>query len=147
MRWRFIDRVDSFEPWKAIAGAKAISFEEVSLLKPFGRKGDLPESLVIESCVELVRWLVAASSGFEKASDLAEIRHFRTERISGLGTLLEIAAEVEDHAEGGLSARCRVAASGRTVASGTLYVSLSPLAAGFDAGLVEGTWRELHGEA
>lgn len=147
MHWRFIDRVDSFEPWEAIAGTKAISFEEYSLLKPFGRKGDFPEGLVIECCVELLRWLVSASSEFRKTSALVEIRDFRLARVAKLGAVLEVAAEVEERSEEALLARCSVAMSGESVAAGPLGVSLVPLQGSFDPELVSGMWRELYGAA
>jgi len=40
MKWRLIDKLERYEPWRSVSGRKAVSFEEYSLLKPFGRKGD-----------------------------------------------------------------------------------------------------------
>ncbi len=147
MHWRFIDRVDSFEPWKEIAGTKAISFEEVSLLKPFGRKGDFPEALVLECCVELVRWLVAASSGFSLASVISGIEGFHLDRTKGPGGVLTTTAEVERCGEDELLADCRVELMGSATAGGRIGFVLVPLEEGFDAEFVEGMWRELYGAA
>ena len=77
MRWRFMDRINRFEAWATIEGRKAVSLEEYSLLEPFGRKGSLPENLVVESCVHLARWLVIVSSGFEQTCILSAIDQFR----------------------------------------------------------------------
>lgn len=147
MHWRFIDRVDSFEPWKAVAGTKAVSFEEASLLKPFGRKGDFPGALVLECCVELVRWLVAASSGFSLTSAVSRIDGFHLSRIGGPGGILTMTAEVERRGEDELLADCRVEFSDSASAGGRIAFVLVPLAESFDPGIVSAMWRELHGAA
>ena len=160
MRWRFLDRVDEFEPWERISGRKAISLEEYSLLERLGRPGSFPESLVLETCVELVRWLVAASSGFTWSCVLTEVDGFRVERETGPGEVLELGATVErrpstplravslsNGEEGGLRLACRVESAGRPVAAGVIGMNLTSLEEGFDPKRVEGIWRELYGPA
>ena len=97
--------------------------------------------------MELLRWLVSASSEFRKTSALVEIHDFRLARVFRLGAVLKIAAEVEERSEGALIARCSVALSGESVAAGPLGVSLMPLQGSFDPELVSGMWRELYGAA
>jgi hypothetical protein len=130
-----------------IAARKAISLEEYSLLKPFGRKGDFPESLVLECCVESVRWLVAASSGFAQVSVLSEVHEFRIERVVGMGEILEIAATVKQRGENHVRVECRVKCSDKDAARGEITVALLPLNESFDREFVESIWRELYGAA
>ncbi|HEY3319286.1 MAG TPA: hypothetical protein VGP72_02275 [Planctomycetota bacterium] len=139
-----IDRIDTFTAWQHIAGCKSISFEEFSLLKPFGRKGSFPESLVLESCVELSRWLTAASSSFERASVLESIERFELGRGAGCGDVLRITADVIHRKAQALRIACEVCAGNATVASGEISVGLLPLTEGFDADLIYGMWRELY---
>lgn len=94
MRWRFLDKVTLLDPWRAASGEKAVSLEEYLLLDPFGRKGQFPETLILESCVELVRWLVERSSGFERTCILAEIERFSLRSVVGMGDVLTLRADV-----------------------------------------------------
>ena len=160
MKWRFLDCIISFEPWAMIAARKAISLEEYSLLKPFGRKGDFPEGLILECCVEAVRWLVAASSGFAQVSVLSEIEGFRftakmpipatadkMPTMVGMGDVLEIAATVKQRGENDASIECCVKCSDKDAARGEITVALLPLNESFDREFVESMWRELYGAA
>jgi len=146
VRWRFADRITAFEPWARVAGRKAVSLEEYKLLEPLGREGILPESLVLECCVEHVRWLVAASSGFRQTCVLEEVEEFKFAGEAGMGAVLEVEAELsETRRDGPIEAACRITCSGRALAVGRLRVGLVPLAEGFDPELTESLWRELHG--
>jgi hypothetical protein len=156
MRWRFVDRVTAFEPWLRIAGRKAVSLEEYKLLRPFGREGVLPETLVLECCVEHLRWLIAASSGFRQACVLEEVVSFAFSTPAGMGAVLEVDVRLtgpgrvpagEPSPERSLEAECRVRAVGVEVASGRIRAGLVPLADGFDPGFVQGLWKDLHGQA
>jgi len=147
VRWRFVDRVTDVEPWKRAIVRKAISLEEYSLLKPFGRKGEFPESLVLECCVEAVRWLVAASSEFTQTCVLGEVSEFRFQRIVGMGDRLEIAPTVRERGEKEMRIECRVMCSGTEAARGQISVVLSPLSESFDADWIKGNWREIYGAA
>ena len=159
MRWRLADRVESFEPWREIRGRKAVSLEEYELLAPLGREGACPESLVLESCVEFARWLVAASSNFEKTCVLEAVGDFRFLEEAGMGDSLAVAvaaAGERGKVSGPLAVKapdtfslfalqCRVERQGRPVAAGGIVVGLLPLAEGYDREAVECLWRELHG--
>lgn len=145
MRFRLIDRVDSFEAWSAIAGRKAVSFEEYSLLKPFGRFGVFPEDLVLGGCVELGRWLVAASSSFELIAILGEVRDFAVDARAGAGQLLEMAAEVTLRAEDHLDLECAVGCAAGPVARGSIGLVLLPAHGYYDCELLKAAWGELNG--
>ena len=147
MRWRFVDKVTSLEPWRRITGRKAVSLEEYYLLERTGREGVLPESLVVECCVELVRWLVAASSSFALMSALEEIDGFTFARTAAIGELLRLDAEVAEKDDSIISTECQVTVNGTAIASGRLRSCLLPLGVGFEPGELEGLWRELYGPA
>ena len=147
MRWRFADKLNDFRPWLALAGTKAVSLEEYNLLEPFGRAGAVPESIVLEACVQVVRWLVSRSSDFEQTCVLSGVEGFAFSGEAGMGDVLEIRAGVLGRTGTDVEIRCEVTCGGRPIARGTVAVSLVPLANGFDRGLVEGTWQELHGKA
>ena len=145
MRWRFVDRITAFEPWQAIAGRKAVSLEEYYLLRPLGREGILPESLVLESCVELARWLVAASSGFARVAELAAIERFALHRQATPGEVLHVDGRVIAAADPQLSLDCRVAAEGGPVAAGRLEFAVVSADGRYPVGELEELWREIHG--
>lgn len=145
MRWRLVDKITDFEPWRSIGGRKAVSLEEYYLLQPVGREGVLPESLVLECCAELARWLAAASSGFERMAELGGVERFVFERQAVLGDVLHIDERVAELGDSGLSVECRVAAETGTVASGRLALSLVPVGSAFRPGELEELWREIDG--
>ena len=144
MRWRLVDRVDRFESWRLIAGRKAVSLEEYSLLEPLGRRGVLPESLVLACCVELVRWLAAASSGFELTGALESVEDMNFARQARPGAALEIGVQAARDGDA-LRADCAVRCGGQELAAGRLGLALMPLAESFDREWVEGVWKELRG--
>jgi 3-hydroxymyristoyl/3-hydroxydecanoyl-(acyl carrier protein) dehydratase len=144
MRWRLVDRVDRFEGWRLIAGRKAVSLEEYSLLEPLGRRGVLPESLVLACCVEMARWLAAASSGFELTGALESVENMNFARQARPGAALEICAETTRSGDA-LRADCVVRCGGEELAAGRIGFALVPLAGSFDREWVEGVWKELRG--
>ncbi len=144
MRWRLVDRVDRFESWRLLAGRKAVSLEEYSLLEPLGRRGVLPESLVLACCVEMARWLAAASSGFELTGVLESVENMNFARQARPGAALEIGLEATRSGDA-LRAECTVRCGGKELAAGRLGLGLVPLAGSFDREWVEGVWKELRG--
>lgn len=146
MKWRLIDQMESFAPWRGLTGYKTISFEEYSLLKIFGRKGAFPEALLLEACVELARWLVAASSAFTQVGVLDTVEGFKLLAEAGRGGALHISVTVMARDEKSLQLDCRVQCVEKRVASGRITVALQPLAESFDKEWVAGLWRELQRE-
>jgi hypothetical protein len=156
VHWRFLDRVIAFREWEAAESVKAISLEEYNLLAPHGRHGDFPESLVLECCVENVRWLVAASSDFGLTSVLIEVSGFRFERKTGVGDRLRIAANVVERCASNLRVECRVThvaapssahvdQAEAVVATGALLFETLPLEEGFEREDLIALWNEIHG--
>lgn len=149
MKWRLADAVDEFEPWRRIAGRKAVSLEEYDLGKPLGREGSLPETLVLESAVAFGRWLVVASSGFAESAVLESVDGWRVLGTAGRGARLrvELVAESGTDRPGSLALSARVAdEEGTPVASGRLCLQLVPLASLADPESVRLLWSELYQE-
>ena len=147
MRWRFVDRVTRFDPWTTIDGRKGISLEEFSLLKPFGRKGALPETLLVESCVHLARWLVVASSNFRESALLSSVDSFAFERGTRPGETLDLRVDLGMVQPDEIRFECEIAVEGHWLARGILGLrrhSLGELGAAEDARTL---WRELYGKA
>ena len=144
MRWRFVDRIGEFEPWSAISGRKAVSLEEYFLLDPMGRQGVLPETLVLESCVDLVRWLVARSSEFRKTCVLRDVAEFTFQEPVRMGQALDLTIVVRRRDEDGLGADCRVHIGAAQVAEGALEVGFLALADAMDPEETSTLWQELY---
>lgn len=144
MRWRLLDRVSRLDDWAFAQGTKAVSFEEYCLREPFGREGTLPETMVLESCVELLRWLVAHSSDFTLTCALAEVSGYEVAGEAGMGDCLHVEATIRDRQEFSLLADCKVTVADRLIAQGTVRVALLPMAGSFDVAWMRGRWCDLY---
>jgi 3-hydroxymyristoyl/3-hydroxydecanoyl-(acyl carrier protein) dehydratase len=144
MRWHFVDKIVSFKSWNEIAGLKAVSLEEYNLLERFGRKGEFPASLVLESCVELLRWLVSKSSDFTQTCALSGLEKFAFYQTVGAGDLLSISAAVIQRDENVLYAECRVTCGEEKIAEGNLSLTILPFSEFFDRETAESVWKEIY---
>ncbi|MEK7271238.1 MAG: hypothetical protein AAB215_09900 [Planctomycetota bacterium] len=145
MRWRLVDRIDAFEPWSAIRGRKAVTFEEVHLPEPLGRRGVLPESLVLGAASEFLLWLVAASSGFERIAFIEGIDGAAFSGEVRMGDVVLFSLETRRRDDSGIEASFAATAAGRPIASGVLAARLAPLGECLDREDAEGRFREIHG--
>lgn len=146
MRWRFMDRITRFELWAAIEGRKTVSLEEYSLLEPLGRKGVFPESLVVETCVHLARWMVTVSSAFEHTCILSAVDGFRFDGEVRAGSVLIASLRVTDRRGDDMHCDCAVAGGSGRLGGGHLVVSLLPLRETGVAEDARGLWRELYAQ-
>jgi 3-hydroxymyristoyl/3-hydroxydecanoyl-(acyl carrier protein) dehydratase len=147
MRWYFIDRIESFIKWKSITALKAVSFEEFHLLEKQGRQGVLPESLLLETCVEALRWLIVRSSEFQLSSALHAVDAFKFCTPACCGDVLRVTATIEHRSPEYVSAFCTVSCPRINLAEGKISVETMPLDLCFDPSLLQGIWKELHGQA
>jgi hypothetical protein len=143
MRWRFADRITALDPWMRAEGTKAVTLEEYSLLEAQGREGELPESLALECCVQLVRWLVAASSNFELTAELESVRDFRFLHRPGMGDALNTRVTVTERSGTALGARCELHCGGATAAEGHLAFRFAPLREFMDPDALKTLWSEI----
>ncbi len=147
MRWRFADRIEEFGPWAFIRGRKAISLVEYSLLNPFGREGAFPESLVLESCIHLARWLVIRSSDFKNTCLLSELGNFNFNHEVGMGHILRVVITVTMRREDSLQVDCEATNGERLIGHGTLTVGMTDLTGIADPEVMKAMWQELYGKA
>lgn len=146
MKWRFVDRVTLFDPWHEIAGIKAVSLEEYYLLEPLGRRGVLPEVLVLECCVQLTAWLVAAGSGFHYTARLVAVDEFRLVREAAMGDVLGLHAIVRWHDQAAVELDCSAALGDTPVATAAITCGIVPVQARTAASRAA-LWGEICGEA
>ena len=147
MRWRFVDRIVAFEPWSRIRGCKAVSLEEYSLGRVLGHEAFLPDALLLESLVQLTRWLVSASSAFRCSAILTAVDELRVLGRATMGDTLTVDAIARERAGAVLAACCTSCVQGRMIAQGTITVQLVPLPELVEAECVEVLWRELYVKA
>ncbi len=147
MRWCFVDRVESYLAWKSITARKAVSFEEFNLLKNQGREGEFPESLMLETCVEALRWLIIRSSEFQLSALLHSVESFSVKAPASCGDVLRMTATIESRAPRGILAQCEISSPRGLLARGKMTVETLPLDTSFERPLIQGMWKELYGEA
>jgi hypothetical protein len=147
MRWRFVDRIEKFEPWALMRGRKAISLVEYSLLNPFGREGVFPESLVLECCVHLARWLIIRSSEFKSTCLLSELESFNIDHEVGLGDILRMGIRVTLRREDSLQVDCEATDGERLIGYGALTVGMMDLTGVADPEVMKAIWQELYVKA
>ena len=66
MKLRLVDKIFAWSPYQSISGLKAVSFEEYCLKEAFGDEARLPESLLLESFLQLGNWLLLLSSDYNQ---------------------------------------------------------------------------------
>ncbi|MBF0499199.1 MAG: hypothetical protein HQM09_03660 [Candidatus Riflebacteria bacterium] len=98
MRFRFVDRITRWEPYRTLDGAKTVSFEEYELKTLFGDPPELPRLLVAECLYQAAGWLAALSSKFTFIGLIEDIG--RVEFISSLkpGEKLDFSVTFDDTA-------------------------------------------------
>ncbi len=145
MRWRCVDHIEEYVPWQSIRGIKSVSFEEGSLLRHFGRENEYSASLLIEGCVELARWLAAASSEFSQIAVLDQVESFQFTSAVETGDRMTIVLEADsDREDCKMFARCRVVDKDRAIAGGRLQLTLLPMNNYCDPDVEAALWGELY---
>jgi len=147
MRWRFVDRIEEFEPWIFIKGHKSISLEEYVLLELFGRQGSFPETLSLESCIHLARWLVVRSSNFQQTCLLCEVVRFSFENEASMGDTLNMVVSVRKREDNLLEIICEASTDIQRICCGTLTLDLMPLTDSLDPKTMRTMWQELYDKA
>ncbi len=139
-----IDRITSFEKWKSAEGKKTVSFEEYSLLHALGIEGFYPQTLALESCVEIIRLLINRSSDFTQSSIISDVEKFSFSNTIGLGDALCISASIAAKDERTVCSECRIDRAGKEIAAGQITVELSSLEEIAERELAKTIWEEIH---
>ncbi len=72
-----MDKITSWSPHEQITGVKAVSFEEYCLKERLGDEARLPETLLLESFLQLGNWLILLSSDFNHLGMVVRISEVR----------------------------------------------------------------------
>lgn len=145
MRWQFLDKITNILKWESIEAVKAVSFEEYQLYAPLGRQGAFPESLLIECCTELIRYLVAYSSQEENMTLLSELADFKIHNSAGRGALLKLSAKIVERTSDEVSAECFIHNGDELTATGQLKCSIHRLSEFIDKSYIHEKMREVYG--
>jgi len=118
MKFRFVDKIISWSPHERIAGIKTVSFEEYCLKEAFGDEPRLPETLLLESFLQLGNWLVLLSSDFNHMAAVARISEVRFHDYFLPGQQLRMSVTVVRRHDDGFELAGEGRVNGRTIISG-----------------------------
>lgn len=133
MKFRMVDRILGWEPERRIRGRKAVSFEEYSLKEPFGGECALPETLLLESILQLGNWLIMLSTDFLRMGVVVRLGRVRFERPLGPGETMTMEVQVRSWGQDGVLFDGAAYANGRRIAAGEECLTVPvPLEGFFD---------------
>ena len=118
MKFRFVDKITSWSPYERITGAKAVSFEEYCLKEVFGDEPHLPETLLLESFLQLGNWLVLLSSDFNQLGMVVRISEVRFHAYLLPGQQLQMEVAVVRRHDDGFELAGEGRVNGQTIISG-----------------------------
>jgi len=101
MKFRFVDKITSWSPYQRIEGVKTVSFEEYCLKDAFAESPRLPETLLLESFLQLGNWLILLSSDFNNLGVVVRISevHFQGHLAPGQRLQMNVTV-VRQHDDG-----------------------------------------------
>lgn len=125
MKFRFVDRILDWTPHQRIRGVKAVSFEEYSLKAPFGDDGRLPETLLLESFLQLGNWLILLSTDFQQMGVVVKLARVAFYDALRPGEQVEMEVNLRRGRDEGflLSGEGRV--NGRTIITGADCIAVT----------------------
>lgn len=118
MKFRFVDKITSWSPHRQITGIKAVSFEEYSLKDAFGDEPRLPETLLLESFLQLGNWLILLSSDFKTMAMPVRISEVRYDGYLLPGRQLRMSVSVTRQRGDGFELSGEGHVDGRQIISG-----------------------------
>ena len=129
MKFRMVDRIRSWEHQRCIRGVKTVSFEEYHLKTAFGGAERLPETLLMESLLQLGNWLIILSSDFTQMGMVVRAERVRFDRQVGPGEVVTLDTTVRSYRADGIlfDGRATVGSDSGAAGQGCLAVP-GPLA-------------------
>ena len=125
MKFRLVDRIAAWTPYESIRGSKAVSFEEYCLKERWGDEPRLPETLALESFLQLGNWLVLLSTDFQKFALVTRIGEVQFLGPVGPGSRLEMELRVVRHHDEGWELAGEGRVDGQTVMRGSGCLAFS----------------------
>ncbi|HEY9173574.1 MAG TPA: hypothetical protein VI136_14910 [Verrucomicrobiae bacterium] len=118
MKFRFVDKILAWTPHQRIVGVKAVSFEEYCLKEPFGDEAKLPETLLLESFLQLGNWLLLLSSDFNQMGMVIRISEARFHDALRPGQQVRMEVTLSRRHEDGFELSGEGTVDGRTIITG-----------------------------
>ena len=143
MQWRLTDRITDFQPWRKLCADKAVSLEEYYLKERLGQPGEMPESLLLEACVQAAQWLVVVSSDFTKNAMVEAVVDFTVKRTLLPGEQGNIVITVKERDERSITVACSCHVSSEEIVSGEMALIPVALAEHWVPGERKSLWREI----
>jgi 3-hydroxymyristoyl/3-hydroxydecanoyl-(acyl carrier protein) dehydratase len=129
MKFRLVDKIVSWSPYQRISGIKAVSFEEYCLKESFGDEPRLPETLLLESFLQLGNWLILLSSDFKETGMVVRISEVRFHGFLLPGRQLRMEVTLVRRREDGLELSGTGQVDGQTIITGLGCVAVPVSAA------------------
>jgi 3-hydroxymyristoyl/3-hydroxydecanoyl-(acyl carrier protein) dehydratase len=105
-----------------------VSFEEYCLKESFGDEPRLPETLLLESFLQLGNWLILLSSDFKEASMVVRISEVRFDGYLLPGQQLQMKVTLARQRDDGYELTGEGRVNGRTIISGLGCLAVPVLA-------------------
>ena len=118
MKFRLVDKIIAWAPYQRISGLKVVSFEEYCLKEAFGDQARLPETLLLESFLQLGNWLLLLSSDFNQMGMVMRISEVRFHAFLSPGQQLRMDVTVARQHEDGFELSGEGCVNGCKVISG-----------------------------
>ncbi|MGA2240596.1 MAG: hypothetical protein ABSH11_00950 [Verrucomicrobiota bacterium] len=118
MKFRLVDKIIAWSPYQRISGVKAVSFEEYCLKESFGDEPRLPETLLLESFLQLGNWLILLSSDFKETGMVVRISEVRFHGFLLPGRQLRMEVTLAHRREDGFELSGEGRVDGRTIITG-----------------------------
>ena len=101
MKFRLVDKIVAWTPARRITGLKTVSFEEYCLKEAFGEPPRLPESLLLESFLQLGNWLILLSTDFQRLGLVIRLSEVHFHSFLGPGQTLRMEVTLNRQREDG----------------------------------------------
>ncbi len=118
MKFRLVDKILAWTPHERIVGVKSVSFEEYSAKEMMGDEPHLPETLLLESFLQLGNWLILLSSDFNEMGMVVRISEVRFHDFLRPAQQVRMQVTLSRRREDGFELTGEGQVEGRTLISG-----------------------------
>ncbi len=124
MKYRFVDKIVSYENKSNIRGLKAVSFEEEYLQRPLGLKSTVPFSLMVEALFQLGNWLIILSTDFKRMGLLGGFKKIEFTRLPSRKALLELEVDIVSWIDEAILMQGTIHEGGEMILRGTACMAI-----------------------
>jgi 3-hydroxyacyl-[acyl-carrier-protein] dehydratase len=142
MRFLLVDRIVKLEPGREVIVRKNVSSSEDFFTDHFAGRPVMPGCLILETCDQAARLLLATAADFTRLPSLAGVAQAKFQHFVVPGDTLEVHAVVASAGEGTTEVRVTARVEGRRVAQTSLTYTVSDAASDPAAARACGRMRE-----